>query len=162
MKFEWDPVKAAINLAKHGATFHEAASVLDDPNGMIGFDPLHSDDEARFITAGISNQGHLLIVWHTTATTLSASSEPGRQQNVNERVIPMADPDPSEMLPEYDFTTMSGVVRGKYSSRSTAKPRIVRLADDLAVAFPNDEAVNAALLDYLNGHTLVPTDGQQI
>ena len=71
----------------------------------------------------------------------------------------MADPDPGEMLPEYDFTTMGGVVRGKYASRSTAKPTIVRLADDLAVSFPNDEAVNAALRDYLNGHTLEPTDG---
>jgi uncharacterized DUF497 family protein len=26
---------------------------------------MHSDDEDRFITAGISNLGRLLIVWHT-------------------------------------------------------------------------------------------------
>ena len=71
----------------------------------------------------------------------------------------MADPDPGEMSREYDFSTMAGVVRGKYSSRSTVKPRIVRFADDFASAFQNDEAVNAALRDYLNRHTLESTDG---
>ncbi len=61
----------------------------------------------------------------------------------------MHEPDPSEMLPEYDFTTMSGVVRGKYAGRVTSTPRMVRLADDLADAFADDEAVNEALRDAL-------------
>lgn len=65
MDFEWDAAKAAINLAKHGVSFHEASSVFDDPNGMTGYDPMHSGDEDRYLTAGISNQGRLLIVWHT-------------------------------------------------------------------------------------------------
>ncbi len=45
--------------------FGEAASVFNDPNAATRFDPQHSDVEDRFITAGISNQGRLLIVWHT-------------------------------------------------------------------------------------------------
>lgn len=28
MTYEWDPVKAAANVKKHGVTFEEAASVL--------------------------------------------------------------------------------------------------------------------------------------
>ena len=28
---EWDPVKAAQNLQKHGVSFEEAETVLDDP-----------------------------------------------------------------------------------------------------------------------------------
>jgi uncharacterized DUF497 family protein len=31
MKFEWDPQKASGNLKKHGISFHEAASILEDP-----------------------------------------------------------------------------------------------------------------------------------
>lgn len=65
MDFEWDAAKAATNLAKHGVSFHEASSVFDDPNSMTGYDPIHSDNEDRALTAGISDQGHLLIVWHT-------------------------------------------------------------------------------------------------
>ena len=65
MDFEWDAAKAAINLAKHGVSFHEASSVFDDPNSMTGYDPIHSEDKDRYLTAGISDQGRLLIVWHT-------------------------------------------------------------------------------------------------
>lgn len=71
----------------------------------------------------------------------------------------MADPDPGDMLPEYDFSKMKGVVRGKYASRITSEPRTFRLAEDLAAIFPNDEAVNAALRDYLSGHTIGPNGG---
>jgi uncharacterized protein len=28
--FEWDPVKAAVNLEKHGVSFDEAATVFED------------------------------------------------------------------------------------------------------------------------------------
>ena len=80
-------------------------------------------------------------------------------QNANELITRMADPDPGEMLPEYDFTKLKGVVRGKYASRVSSQPRTVRLVDDLALVFPNDEAVNAALRDYLSGHTIGPKSG---
>jgi uncharacterized DUF497 family protein len=65
MEFEWDPVKAARNLAKHGVTFQEAATVFGDPLAITYSDPDHSGDEDRFLTFGHSIEGHLLIVSHT-------------------------------------------------------------------------------------------------
>ena len=71
----------------------------------------------------------------------------------------MVDPDPGDMLPEYDFAQMKGVVRGKYASRSKKHPRMIRIADDLSDSFPDDEAVNAALRDYLKGYTVEARSG---
>jgi uncharacterized protein len=65
MDFEWDPEKAAANLAKHGVAFPEAATVFGDPLAITYSDPDHSDDEDRFLTFGHSSEGHLLIVSHT-------------------------------------------------------------------------------------------------
>ena len=64
IKFEWDPVKAKMNLTKHGVAFREAATVLRDPLGITIFDPDHSDEEDRFITFGFSAAGRLLMVAH--------------------------------------------------------------------------------------------------
>ena len=50
--FEWDPRKAAVNLAKHGISFEEAASVFGDPLGRFMADPRHSSDEERFVLLG--------------------------------------------------------------------------------------------------------------
>ncbi|MEL7224426.1 MAG: hypothetical protein AAF810_25260 [Cyanobacteria bacterium P01_D01_bin.36] len=72
----------------------------------------------------------------------------------------MVDPDPGEMLPEYDFSQMKGLVRGKYASKTKNRPRMIRIADDLSDAFPDDEAVNAALRDYLQGHTVKAHSGK--
>ena len=65
MEFEWDPDKAARNLAKHDVSFPEAATVFGDPLAMTYFDPDHSDEEDRFLTFGHSNEGRLLVVSHT-------------------------------------------------------------------------------------------------
>jgi len=65
MEFEWDPDKAASNLAKHGVAFAEAATVFGDPLAITYFDPDHSDEEDRFLTFGHSNEGHVLVVSHT-------------------------------------------------------------------------------------------------
>jgi uncharacterized DUF497 family protein len=69
MEFEWDPAKAARNLAKHGVTSQEAATVFGDPLAIRYVDPDHSGDEDRFLTFGHSNAGHLLIVSHTDRGT---------------------------------------------------------------------------------------------
>jgi len=64
-----------------------------------------------------------------------------------------ASPDPTpedDLEPEYDFRSMRAVVRGKYAARYRERLRVVRLADDLAAAFPDEAAVNAALREYLN------------
>ena len=65
MKFEWDPIKARLNLRKHGVSFEEAATALSDPMAATGNDPDHSLYEFRYITFGVSNRGRLLIVSHT-------------------------------------------------------------------------------------------------
>jgi len=65
MEFEWDAGKAESNLAKHGVSFQEAATVFGDPLAVTYFDPDHSDDEDRFITFGVSREGNVLVVSHT-------------------------------------------------------------------------------------------------
>lgn len=64
MKFEWDRVKAAANLKKHGVSFQEAATVFGDPLATTHNDPDHSYDEHRFITFGMSLSGRLIMVSH--------------------------------------------------------------------------------------------------
>lgn len=56
-----------------------------------------------------------------------------------------------ELLPEYDFRALRGVVRGKYATRYRERLRVVRLTDDVAEAFADEAAVNAALREYLRG-----------
>lgn len=65
MEFEWDPRKATRNLARHGVSFEEAATVFGDPRSITFFDPDHSDKEDRFLTFGHSSAGRLLVVSHT-------------------------------------------------------------------------------------------------
>ena len=65
MEFEWDPEKAARNLAKHTVSFHEAGTVFGDPLAITFSDPDHSEDEDRFLTFGHSSEGRLLVVSHT-------------------------------------------------------------------------------------------------
>ena len=42
MRFEWDPGKAVENLAKHGVSFEEAATVFRDVLSATGADPDHT------------------------------------------------------------------------------------------------------------------------
>lgn len=58
---EFDPTKAASNLAKHGVDFIEAATALDDPFARSLPDP-DSQGEARWLSLGESDQGRLLVV----------------------------------------------------------------------------------------------------
>ena len=64
MEFEWDLRKAAANLAKHGVSFGEAATVFGDPLGRIVSDPRHSSDEERFVMLGLSQERRLLAVMY--------------------------------------------------------------------------------------------------
>ena len=65
MRFEWNAVKAARNLRKHGVSFDEASSVFFDPLSATGDDPDHSLEERRFVTFGMSSSGRLLVVTHS-------------------------------------------------------------------------------------------------
>ena len=55
-------------------------------------------------------------------------------------------PEPDDdLLPEYDFASLSGGVRGKYYERYRAGVNLALLEPELAKAFPTDAAVNEAL-----------------
>lgn len=64
MKLEWDTLKASQNLAKHGVSFEEAATVFDDDVALTDAADLHSEDEDRELTVGVSARNRLLIVTH--------------------------------------------------------------------------------------------------
>ncbi len=63
--FEWDDEKAANNLRDHGVDFEEAKTVFEDPFSITIHDDLHSGDEDRWITLGLSLLSKLLLVVHT-------------------------------------------------------------------------------------------------
>jgi hypothetical protein len=79
MRFEWDEKKAATNLARHGVSFEEAATVFGDPPSDTFDDPGHSADEQRFLIVGTSERGRMLIVAHTddgAAVRIVSAREP--------------------------------------------------------------------------------------
>ena len=63
--FEWDEKKAKSNIQKHGVTFEEAATVLQDELSLTMNDITHSMDEERFIDIGLSSNVHVLVVTYT-------------------------------------------------------------------------------------------------
>jgi uncharacterized protein len=65
--FEWDPVKAAINLQKHGVSFERATSVFSDPESLTIYDIAHSRDEDRWVIIGLDKHDILLVAVHTSA-----------------------------------------------------------------------------------------------
>ena len=65
MNFEWHPPKAERNLAYHGVSFAEAATVFDDDRQLHRRDDLHSFAEQRYICLGMSEQSRLLMVVYT-------------------------------------------------------------------------------------------------
>jgi uncharacterized DUF497 family protein len=65
LEVEWDAAKAASNRRKHGVSFEEAATSLEDPRSVTIPDPVHSAVEERYVLLGVSTSGRLLVVVHT-------------------------------------------------------------------------------------------------
>ena len=65
LAFEWDDNKAKQNLKKHGVSFEEASTVSGDPLARTIPDPLHSEEEDRFVNLGESQSRRLLVVVFT-------------------------------------------------------------------------------------------------
>jgi uncharacterized DUF497 family protein len=63
LRFEWDPVKAAINRRKHGVTFETATLVFADPNALMDHDRI-KDGEERWLTIGVIEGFIMLTVAH--------------------------------------------------------------------------------------------------
>lgn len=84
LEFEWDESKAAANLTKHGVSFSEASTVFEDALSRTIADPLHSDDEHRFVILGTSSLQRLLVVMHTyresTIRIISARTATSRER----------------------------------------------------------------------------------
>lgn len=86
--FDWDPAKAASNLAKHGVSFREAMTVFTDPFIHSMLDPDHGADEERWVSLGESSTGNLLVVVHTwreldpfrTAVRVISARRPTRKE----------------------------------------------------------------------------------
>jgi len=55
--FEWDEEKL-LNLTKHGVSFSEASTVFADLLSRTIPDPLHSEEEDRFVFLGQSGWQH--------------------------------------------------------------------------------------------------------
>ncbi|MCR4304339.1 MAG: BrnT family toxin [Gallionella sp.] len=64
--FDWDANKARGNFQKHKVSFWLATTVFRDPLAITIFDDEHSDDEDRWVTLGHAENGHLLVVIHTS------------------------------------------------------------------------------------------------
>ncbi len=64
MDIEWDAVKAAANLKKHGVSFEEAATALLDPLALAKEDDA-SAGEHRWLLLGMSVRARLLTVVYT-------------------------------------------------------------------------------------------------
>ena len=91
LTFEWDADKAGSNLAKHGVSFEEAATVFGDPLSITIPDPAHSQTEMRFIILGRSHLERLLVVIHTergdNIRIISARHASRRERNDYEKTI---------------------------------------------------------------------------
>ncbi len=61
----------------------------------------------------------------------------------------MSNSENDDLRPEYDLEKLGKGVRGKYAGRSRDATNIVRIDDDLQQFFPDAEAVNRALREYL-------------
>ena len=63
--FEWNPSKAKKNMKIHGVSFDEASTAFKDTLSLTVYDPLHSEEEDRFVLIGNSFENRLLVVVHT-------------------------------------------------------------------------------------------------
>jgi uncharacterized DUF497 family protein len=61
-RFDWDPAKAARNLAKHGIAFERAREAFSDENAIEV--PDEDPDEKRFVLTGLAG-GTVVVVVYT-------------------------------------------------------------------------------------------------
>ena len=149
MRFEWDPVKAAVNLLKHDVTFEEAESALGDVLAQTGRDPDHSLGEARYVTFGVSSHGRLLVVAHTerdgTIRIMSARQATRRSGGSMKKVEQQVG---DELRPEYQRSDFGELVRGKYaqSQAVVASPLAASTAGAMELTFECGEQADGRWL----------------
>ena len=75
VEFEWDPLKAAANVKKHGVGFAEAMTVFSDPLEITISDPDHSVRELRFLSIGTSTAQRLIVIAYTETSGSNANHQ---------------------------------------------------------------------------------------
>ncbi len=65
LRFEWDALKEAINIEKHGVDFSAAERVFLDPSLRIFLDEKHDHSEPRMFAVGKVDQRIMTVrfVW---------------------------------------------------------------------------------------------------
>jgi hypothetical protein len=61
-QFEWDEIKAAANVRKHGVSFELAATVFNDPRLVTIADLEHGEHEERWFSIGCAGNGAILSI----------------------------------------------------------------------------------------------------
>jgi uncharacterized DUF497 family protein len=83
MLSEWDPGKARLNARKHGISFADAVTSLEDEGALTMRDPF-SDEEERWVTMGLDALGRVLVVVYTwrgeSVRLISARSATARER----------------------------------------------------------------------------------
>ena len=62
IQFEWDEIKAATNVRKHGVTLEVASTVFRDPQLLTTADLEHSEIEDRWFSVGWATNGTILSI----------------------------------------------------------------------------------------------------
>ena len=61
-QFEWDEIKAAANLRKHGVSFELASTVFSDARLLTVADLEHGETEERWFSIGLASNGAMLSI----------------------------------------------------------------------------------------------------
>ena len=61
-QFEWNEIKAAANLRKHGVSFELASTVFNDPRLLTVADLEHGETEERWFSIGWASSGAILSI----------------------------------------------------------------------------------------------------
>jgi uncharacterized DUF497 family protein len=62
VQYEWDDVKAAANLRKHGVDFADAIAALEDTNRLEEIDTRFDYDEERIQVIGMAHGKVLFVI----------------------------------------------------------------------------------------------------
>ena len=83
MRIEFDPVKAAQNVLKHGVRMEQAAAVLQDPKRRVKIDRRRNYDEVRFVATGAVGSRIDVLVYTIRGGAIRIIS--GRKANDREK-----------------------------------------------------------------------------
>jgi len=124
---EWDPQKESSNLKKHGVSFIEAVTALEDELALTVEDD--HPHERRFITIGGVKPGGFWWLFTPIGVRQYGSSRRAKPQHGNKRRMRSKPMEEDDMKAEYDFSKGK---RGAILPMPGGKERItIRLDKDI-------------------------------